>query len=166
MKEQDRELLLQAYVDGQLDPSEVDQVGRMIQEDPAVLETIEEFRRLSQLCSLADRQVTVPMPRGPYWTRIQSQIADAPSSVVEPPLQRITSWLDLLLKFAVPSAAVFALVTTLFLLNPISTPHSKDFVVLSIDHEIETLSEDASYMTFRSEQEGLTVVWLDTSVDY
>lgn len=166
MKINDKEYLLQAFADGQLDAKESARVEKLVSESKECAAFLEEIRALKGLIDLGDTDLPVPVTREFYWSRIQSKLVREEYEVANRPLQEVASWGDTLLKWFIPAAAVGALLVAMVIQNPSPAGKSADFVELTIDHEIETLSKDASYMTFRSEQEGMTVVWLGTEVDY
>lgn len=155
----DTQLKVQAYLDNELSPGEARQVAGLISSDREAREWYALLRSTKELLRTHPPEHKLEDSREFYWSQIQRRIesaerAPAPSSVR--PL-----WIRLLAPLA-GTAALFAL-----LLSVMNQPRVVDqprevLAARPIHGEIEDLASDLSSVTFRSEQDGVTVVWLSS----
>lgn len=165
-EETDPQLLIQAWIDGELEPSEARKIAARVESDPQARALAENLRAFSSLLHDHPPARAVPEPRDFYWSRIrqgiesteaqaEAQAQPRPSATFHP--LRWLAWL-------VPvGAAAFA---AMLFLRPMPSP---DFATMAglpatplTNHEVETPSKDVSSLTFYASQESMTVVWLGT----
>ena len=149
---QEMQLKIQAYLDGELSSRQARQVAAWIAADPAAQHLAEELRQTGAL--LHDNEPEHPLPEGRefYWSKIQREILKpAPETV--PAVSAL--WL-ILRRYLAPFAGV-ALVAFLVLgIARFSAP------VAVTQHlaEVENLSEHVGSYSFRSHADNMIVVWL------
>ena len=147
------ELKILAYVDGELPPRERDAVSRIIANDPAARVLADELTASARWLRENEPVVSVPDSREFYWSQIARRIGQAePDRAARP---RPAWWL----RFLAPAGAAAAVVVALLMVvrqSPSTgmTPEVRD--------DVESALEQTSSFTFRSEAEGMTVVWVDT----
>ncbi len=160
----DTQLKIQAYLDNELSPGEARQIAAMLSSDRDLQELYGELRATKE--SLRDNEPEVKLgdSREFYWSQIQRRIATAewaPAPRAARPL-----WVRLLAPLA-GTAALFALL--LAVMNPSTriAPTTTGGAIVSaantnrpLHGEVEDLAEEVSSVTFRSEENGVTVVWL------
>jgi anti-sigma factor RsiW len=156
MTQHEQELQLQAYVDGGLTQAESDRISRWIEKDPGARAVVDGLRRVRELMEVGEVEVSVPVNRAFYWSKIQEGISSGTTSRVanrEP--VRGSFWLRIL----VPTfgLAVLALVLRLW----VSVPEEAETVARYF-HEIDGPLAEGNAMTFHSEAAAMTVVWVDS----
>ena len=154
---------LQAWVDGQLDPTEARAVAATVEKDAEARQLAQNLRSLSGLLQTHAPEPTVPESRDFYWSRIRNGIEQADRGAErvdgwgsrQPGLLRWLAWL-------VPTgAAAFAAVLFLQPSNPYPLGLTPAIPVPALtDHEIETPSDEVSSLTFYASEDSMTVVWL------
>jgi anti-sigma factor RsiW len=148
-------LRIQAWVDGELPSAAAGEVADWIQRDRAAEALATELRHTRGALQVGEPEYPTPASREFYWSGIERGIRriEAPESVR--PQVRSFGWLR---RFLVPAGilAVLALVLAVPVLRgKLGTPP----VWAS---EIESPLDDIGSVTFRSESEGMTVVWVNT----
>lgn len=144
---------LQAYLDGELSAGERAEVESRLKQDPSLRELEAELRMVSHALKEADPVVSVPVSREFYWNQIERRIAveasTAPASEVA-----ASDWLGWLRRLAIPLSGVAA--ACLMLMASLK----QGGLPVSIHEVTESLLSETSAVTFRSEAEKVTVVWL------
>ena len=143
---QNLQLKLQAYLDGELSASDAREVEALVQSDVAASELLAELRNTISALQAFEVDVKLPESREFYWSKIRRQI----ESVEAVPVARPTvPWWRRIL---VPTGAfaVFAIAAMLALNR--SGPNQSPLLETSLD--------DAGAITYRDEAEGMTLVWL------
>jgi anti-sigma factor RsiW len=153
---------IQAYLDNELDPREAQKAAQEISssaEAQALFAELSATRKM--LRHAGEESRTVPASREFYWSAIQRGIEAAERSEQAKPALR-PWWLRLLVPMA-GAVALFAILAS-FLpqgsqslsrgipLGPELPPTFRD--------EVESTNPEVSAFTFRSESEGVTVVWV------
>ncbi|MEW6161592.1 MAG: hypothetical protein AB1813_29525 [Verrucomicrobiota bacterium] len=148
----DSQLKLQAYLDGELPPDEAKEIARFLEADPEARDLYLELKSTHQLLSGNEPEIKLPESRDFYWSKIERQIHQLEPQSKAPARSPWSGWL----RFAAPMAGLAVIAIALLItLNPERTPQD-----LSILKTIETPVEDASLISFHSEEAGMTVVWL------
>jgi len=150
MNEKEWTLDLQAYVDGELEPSRRADVERVLAGDAEARELAAALRSLGELVRAHEPLARVPETREFYWSQIQRRIAAAEAAEGREarPATGALNWL----RWLAPALGVAAVAV---------------FVVLPRDgRENPTLAsngpvEDAVSMTFRSDADGVTIHWIN-----
>jgi len=148
-------LRMQAYLDGELPERESCEVKDWLSKDPEAKALYEELAHTKSV--LHGNEPVPPFPCAPdfYWSQIKRQIAvehaPAPAPVARP-------WFSRWWKLLVPASAIaiFVLVVTV--------QHSGSPTMAALNGmEIQTEITGANVLTFRSENEGISVVWIETN---
>ena len=106
--------------------------------------------------------LNLPESREFYWSKIERSIASAER--IAPPAASRPWWMRLVAPLA-GAVALFAVLMTMVdrnASNPIAISQSLGSAVAPM-HEVEQQSTDVSTITFRSEAEGVTVVWVSNT---
>jgi anti-sigma factor RsiW len=144
------ELKLQAYLDGELSEAEACEVAKLTAQDQEAVLLIGELRNTRQAVKGAEAIVQLPESREFYWSKISREIErlDRAQGTQQKP-----SLISRLQRFLVPVSGAVALTVLLgiMLLNGGSG---------SALGETELANEDMGAITFRSDSEGITTVWL------
>ncbi|MDD9865231.1 MAG: hypothetical protein OXS32_02665 [Verrucomicrobiales bacterium] len=160
MNENEIQLKVQALVDGVLTGREAEELQQRINND-ATLQQLHE--RLTQMRGLiANSELPRPLPESGdfYWNKIAESIEReerAGERIAKPtPANR---WL---LRWLAPLAGV----STVVLLLTLQQPTAPDLgITLSSDHELELSSDEIDVMTYNSDDDSMSIVWLDYSMD-
>ncbi|MBM3880917.1 MAG: hypothetical protein FJ387_14560 [Verrucomicrobia bacterium] len=147
---------LQAWLDGELPESEARTLARRVQEDPAARALTDALSQVKHALQAGEPEWRVPESREFYWSKIQRDILRQERPEARPPRSRWTgSWF----KYLAPAAIVGALALLISMPELLFGPSTSGSVLTA---EVDTPREDVSSFTFRSEAEGMTVVWIDT----
>jgi anti-sigma factor RsiW len=148
-------LQLQAYLDGELPESEARAVESRLQQDAGARSLLAELRQTRSL--LVGQEVTLPVPesREFYWSKIRREIEREMATAGRPTVQE-RAWAPWLRMAFSPSAGlaaavVLSLCAAFWFFGPAPA------VAL---HETEVSLPNAQMLTFRDQQERMTVVWL------
>ena len=144
------ELKLQAFLDGELSEAEAREVAKLLAQDQEATLLLGELRNTRQSLKGSEAVVQLPESREFYWSKISRAIerSDRPQPVEQKP-----SFISRLQRFLVPLSGAVAITVLLgiALLNGGSG---------SALGETELANEDMGAITFRSDSEGITTVWL------
>jgi anti-sigma factor RsiW len=134
-------LEIQAYADGELDAARRADVERLVRDDAQAADLQTELLAVGQAVRTHEPAGTVPETREFYWSQLQRRIA-AEESAANRPAQpgALRNWL----RWLAPALGVAALAL-------IFTMRSGPAATLA----------DASVMTFRSDNDGLTIHWIN-----
>jgi anti-sigma factor RsiW len=154
----DPQLELQAHLDGQLAPRDQLRVEQALAEDPARRALRDELEGLKRLLALGPLPRAVPEPEAFYWSQIQRKIQTQEAAERRTDAQRpVPAWKRSLVPLgaAVAMAVILALALRVQLdpAAPVSAHRGLEAGSL--------LAEHGSSILFRSEAEGITVVWVD-----
>jgi anti-sigma factor RsiW len=165
---------IQAWVDGELDPSEANHIAATAQSDPAVQALANNLRGLQTLVRNHPPEPTVDASRDFYWSRIRHGIeqaektnAKADAKARDNATGTRTSPLNPAqwLAWLIPTAAVATV--ALFALRPdglpTAMPASTNPAPVLVEHTVEAPSTEVSTLTFYSAADAMTVVWVGTA---
>jgi anti-sigma factor RsiW len=156
----DTQLQVQAYLDNELSPADARNVSKLISSDVAIRELYNELKDTKDVLVQNEPEIRVPDTRDFYWSQIQRRIATAERVPIAAPSR--PWWVRLL----APVAGTVALCALLLsVVNKDGQPtvvHSNLSTLPSAP--IHTVHEpaDVNLFTFRSESEGVTLVWVST----
>jgi anti-sigma factor RsiW len=156
MNTRDMQLKVMAYLDNELSPADARKVGTLISTNPEARELYNELKETREVLMQNEPELKLPESREFFWSKIERGIASAERepAVVERP------WWTRFLAPAIGSIALFALLLAVVdrggSRTPIALSEAADGAPL---HQFEG-APDVSTITFRSEAEGVTVVWL------
>lgn len=152
-------LSIQALVDRELDPESAAQVETQLSKDSQALALRDRLLDLKR--ALRENEMTHPLPVPPefYWRGIEQWIRPASARSVPESMEEALPSLQFLIRRALP------ILGTLCLVFAFSAALWFQFrgergAILGTNHDIENSSGDVSTMSFRSESEGITVVWV------
>ncbi len=154
------ELKVQALVDGELTGREAETLQQRINDD-AKLQQL--HARLTQMRGLiADSELPRPLPESGdfYWNKIAETIEREESAGERAaPHTPASRWL---LRWLTPLVGVSAVVLLLTLQQPTAPDLG---IMLSGDHELELSSDEIDVMTYNTDDDSMSIVWLDYSMD-
>ena len=145
---------LQAYLDGEISPQEREAFEKQLSQDAELQSLSKELTLVSGLLRESDPVVTVPASQDFYFSQIRKRIeaAEATTPEVIPAL----SWGEWVRRALLPLGGVA--VAGLMLMTTLRTGVTP--LIASSHEETEALLEETGAMTFRSDAQGVTVVWL------
>lgn len=153
-----QQLKVQAYLDGELSPHAARQVESLLRHDREAKRLYASLKETRKILRKNEGPVALPVSGDYYWSRIEQRmmtlgLPSAPAHAWWPP---VWAWLARRWKWLAPAAAAGAL---LLLMSPakVSWPHPIDLTGL----EVESEYADANVVTFQSEADDITVVWVD-----
>ena len=153
----DTQLQVQAYLDNELSPADARNVSKLISSDVAIRELYNELKETREVLVQNEPEIRVPDTRDFYWSQIQRRIATAER---QPALASERPWW---MRFLAPVAGTVALCAVLLsMVNKDGQPAAVGpnlSTLVSAPHQLEQ-SADVSTITFRSESEGVNVVWI------
>jgi anti-sigma factor RsiW len=147
---QDFQLKLQAYLDGELSERETREVEAALSSDAEAQALLTELRNTSGALAEFEAELKLPETRDFFWSKIEREIQrqDKVAASLGAPI----SWWR---RFLIPAGAFAALVLVGLIgfksFGPVSGVPAA---------AVETFLTDAGAMTYRDEAEGMTVVWL------
>jgi anti-sigma factor RsiW len=150
---QDIQLKLQAYLDGELLPSEAKAVADLVAQDAQARELLTELTNTRAVIGAHEADIKVPATREFYWSGIRREIERLEDP---PPQTQGVSIYALLRRMLIPASGLAVVVLAVMLAgNPI---RSTGNVVIE---ETETTFADAGAFTYRDYDSGTTLVWVD-----
>ena len=160
MNENEIELKVQALVDGELTGREAKALQQRINDD-AKLQQL--HARLTQMRGLiADSELPRPLPESGdfYWNKIAETIEreESAGERAAPPTPA-SRWR---VRWLTPWVGVSAVVLLLTLQRPTAPDLG---IMLSGDHELELSSDEIDVRTYNTDDDSMSIVWLDYSMD-
>lgn len=140
------ELKLQALVDGELDAREVRELETLLAQDAPSAALLQELKWTRSALTGHEAGVQLPESREFYWSKISRAIEAGEKQAVAAPTERVW-WL----RFLYPATGLAALVAVLFVVSGGRTTDGSDS---------ESVPEDVNAVSFRSESEKMTVVYV------
>jgi anti-sigma factor RsiW len=140
------ELKLQALLDGALDAREVRDIETCLAQDPQSAALLQELKWVKTALAGNDLAVAHPETREFFWSKIQQGIAVEESRAATAPVER-PWWVKLLY----PAAGLAAMVAVMFAVSGGRTTDGSD---------TESVPEDVNAISFRSEAEAMSVVYV------
>ena len=154
---QDLELQLQAYLDGELSVNEARKVTELLTRDAAAQALLNELTFTKK--ALQGNELGMILPETPdfYWSKIAREIERQERSAV-PAVS--TPWWRGSFKYLAPLGGLAAVCLLLLVPGP-----KEDAGEASSAAVIENLSPDMVTSTFHSQSDGLKVIWLSEKTD-
>lgn len=149
------ELKLQSYLDNELSASDRREVDGWLAKDREWKSLFAELQNTRQALHGNEPEVRLPETREFFWSKIQREIARLENTAVRPAEQKLPWWR---LVSAGRLARVAAL-AAVALLGVFLFRH-EEVETFSQVHEVDTPSAEMGSITFRSEAEKMTVVYL------
>ena len=154
---QELELQLQAYADGELSAGEASKVGLLLTHDVPAQELLRELTFTKQALRGNELEVKLPEGRDFYWSTIAREIARQDRAVAPVPA---ASWWRSSFKYLAPLGGLAAVCLLVVLSG--SKENAGETSQAAV---IESLSPDMVTSTFRSQSDGMKVIWLSEKVD-
>jgi anti-sigma factor RsiW len=156
MNNLERELKLQAYLDGELPAAEAADVERWLDQDAQMAALSTELKQTKAALSAGEVAVKCPEKREFYWSKIARTIEAEERHTQRAASIELPWWRKLML----PMGALAALAVTLTMLKTESNPNARPSVEsLEIAASVEQLDESMGAITYKDSSEGVTVVW-------
>jgi hypothetical protein len=147
-------LKLQAWIDGEVSPSEGRRLAQLVELDPQASQLVQELRATRQRLAGNETPAVVPETREFYWSKIERQIqlqARTPAPIASRGLWHWRRLTASLVGFA--AVAAVTLVTV------------RHFAPTATFDEVSATADGMEAMTFHDQTAGMTVVWLQDSQD-
>jgi anti-sigma factor RsiW len=150
MIENEKQLRLQSFLDGELPETEANEVARWVAQDQEASALLTELRQTHQALGGFEEGIKLPESREFYWSKIQREIARAESPRSAPAPN--ASWAARFRRFLMPATGL-AVVALLALIV------TREGGGLG-DANVETALEDSGAFTYHDFSAGATLVWL------
>lgn len=164
MKEISNDLILkiQSYVDEELASSERLDIELFLQKNSEARQMEQSLRRIKESLIEGEPSFTMPLSREHNWNVIRSRIQTENRKLDQN--RSSSTWISWL-RWGMPgmALAVFAIA---LVLKGLQSPKPELGPVLGVNHELVTESDEAVAFTFRSENAGMTVVWVEGRHDF
>ncbi|HTI99311.1 MAG TPA: hypothetical protein VL527_10550 [Dongiaceae bacterium] len=145
------QLKLQAYLDGELPEAEAREVAAWLAQDSGAVGLMTELKNTRAALALHERGVNVPESREFYWSKIRREIERSDAAAHRPAPAPVSpfKWLR---RALAPGMGLALVVATLFLITrPGTTAPGLGLTVATAD---------AGTFTYRNFESGATLVWL------
>lgn len=139
------ELKLQALLDGELDAREVREVEALLTQDAQSTALMQELKWTKGALVGNDAEMSLPETREFFWSKIERTIAFEEKKAAAPAER--AWWLKLLY----PATGLAAMVAVMFVVSGGRTTDGADS---------ESVTEDVNAVSFRSESEKMSVVYV------
>lgn len=150
----DQQLKLQSYLDGELPPRENQEVTEWLTVDSDARALLAELKNTTTALSGNELEIKLPEGRDFYFSKIQRQIErEAQPQKQQAPVRE--PFFVTLRRYFLPLAGAIAAVILFAMVSQQMNPTSLAYVA----GEGET-SEEMSAYTYHSQADGMTVVWL------
>ncbi len=151
MMEQEQQLRLQAYLDGELPEAEARAVAEWLSRDGEAMALASELRQTTEALGGFEEGIRLPESREFYWSKIQRQIqredAPAPSPVT------VVSWTARLRRMLMPASGLAVAALLLLVVTHEGVPGLAD-------NSAETALQDSGAFTYHDDSARATLVWL------
>ena len=159
------QLQVQAYLDNELSAGEARNISKLISSDAEARDLFGELKSTREALVANEPLPSLPESREFYWSKIQRAIeqAERTNERVAPSTSR--PWWTRLLVPVSGAVALFAILLSVVNRDgakPVAVTQSASAVAAVPLHQLEQ-SPDVSTITFRSDAEGVTVVWITSA---
>jgi anti-sigma factor RsiW len=159
---EEQQLRLQAFLDGELPEREAREVLAWTQRDADAAALLTELRNTRQAIAKSELHLSVPEAREFYWSKIEREIQKLEPAQTRTPEKSFFAGLR---RFLLPAGATAALVIAgLFAYSHLGTVA----VVAANDSDetvVETDQAGSDATTYRDEADGTTLVWFSAAAD-
>lgn len=161
MNNLERELKLQAYLDGELSAAEAAEVERWLDQDVQMVALSSELKQTKAALKTGEMELKCPETREFYWSKISRTIEAEQRQSERATASRDLPWWR---KLMLPVGALAALAVTLTMLqtvpqDPHATPSKKAVEIAKAISEVEQMDETMGAITYNDSSEGVTIVW-------
>jgi len=154
MMNQDIQLKLQAYLDGELPAGEASAVAKLLAADTEARGLVAELTNTRDAIIAHEVEIKVPATREFHWSGIRREIERHARST--PTAAREVSIFSTLRRLLVPASGVAAVLLAVMLAG-----HQFYSPGGAFGEEVETTFEDSGAFTYRDYASGTTLVWMD-----
>ena len=154
---QELELQLQAYLDGELPDNETRRVTELLTQDAAAQVLLNELTFTKKALQGNELEMTLPETHDFYWSKIAREIERQDRTEAPAPA---TPWWRGSFKYLAPLGGLAAI--CLLLVVPGTKEGEGEASSAAV---IENLSPDMVVSTFRSQADGFKVIWLSEKTD-
>jgi anti-sigma factor RsiW len=163
---QEQQLKLQAFLDGELPESEAREILAWTQRDSAAAGLLAELRNTRAAMAKSEPHLSLPEAREFFWSKIEREIQRLePEASSSPKVSVFTVLRRLLL----PAAAVSAIVIAGLIAHFNVPNHVPKTVVANVADAdtttVETTLADSDATTYHDASEGTTLVWFSPAED-
>lgn len=159
MIEYEKQLKVQAYLDGELPEAEARQVADWLAQDQEGSALLGELRQTREALAGSEAEPRLPESREFYWSKIQREIKRIEAA--EPVRASRIPWSARLRRLLMPATGVA--VAALLLL--VVTRENGSGPTSPSDTTTETALEDSGAFTYHDSSAGVTLVWLSYPAD-
>ncbi len=145
---EDLQLKLQAYLDGELPSGEARAVAELLARDSAARALLAELTNTRDAILSHEADIKVPESREFYWSKIRRQIDREEQAA---PAIKTISFSERIRRFLVPAGAVATVAIAVMLTFPGNSVNGDAFTDVA----------DADAFTYHDYESGTTLVWLD-----
>jgi anti-sigma factor RsiW len=147
---QDLQLKLQAYLDGELPERETQVITDLLTRDSAARDLFAELTNTRSALQASEPDIKLPESGDFYWSKIRRQITNEERST---PVEKSISFAERLRRLLAPAATVAAVLLGVMIVQQQFTGGAYG-AMEDGDHE------DAEAFTYRDYESGTTLVWL------
>ena len=142
---QDQQLKLQAFLDGELPEKEAQEVSAWVAQDAEATALLKELRNTRQALKQSEPRLQLPESREFFWSKIQREIerSEPRPAPVKPSL------LQTLRRLLIPAGAIAALIAVALLSMPRGNGSPSEMAVA-----------DSEAFTYQDFDNGTTLVWV------
>jgi anti-sigma factor RsiW len=159
---QEQQLKLQAFLDGELPEREAREILSWTQRDGAAGALLAELKNTRQAMVNSEPHLSLPESREFFWSKIEREIQRRePVAAVAPEISIFTA----LRRWLLPAVAVGALVIA-GMITHFNVPKTTVEMVADADTpSVETTLANSDATTYRDASEGTTLVWFSPAAD-
>jgi anti-sigma factor RsiW len=144
------QLKLQAYLDGELPSAEAAQVEQWLERDPEARALRLELQNTAGALTGHEAEIKLPESREFFWSKIEREIGRQ-SAAPEPAHKPY--WLLWVLRALIPAGTIAVICLLGIKFSPASA-------AAEFSPELEVAADDMGAYTFRNQADGLTMIWL------
>jgi len=156
MIENQNQLKLQSYLDGELPEAQSREVADWLAKDQEAAALLNELRQTSDALRGFEESIRLPESRDFYWSKIKRQIEREQEPVSAPAPQ--VSWLAQLRRFLMPLTGLAVAALLLLVVT-------RENNIGPAEATTETALEDSGAFTYHDSSAGVTLVWLSYPAD-
>lgn len=156
MMENEKQLKLQAYLDGELPEAEAKAVAGWLSADGEAQALVAELRQTSDALNGFEQGIRLPESREFYWSKIQRQI-EREAGPAQPTAPAV-SWAARLRRMLVPMTGLAVAALMLLMVTHENSPSRAG-------DNAETALQDSGAFTYHDDSAGATLVWLSYPAD-
>jgi len=157
MMEYQKQLKVQAYLDGELSESESREVSAWLANDREAMDLATELRNTREALSGFEKDARLAESRDFYWSKIKSQIEREERPTASP--VPVLSWSARLRRLLMPATGIAVAALMLLVVT-----HETGQPGVS-EGSAETALEDSGAFTYHDSSAGATLVWLSYPAD-